>query len=273
MRFREKIVVVTGASSGIGAAVARAFVQEGARVVLVARGVELLNSVCASMGTAALAFPADVSRLEDLEALIQFVQAEFGALHYLVQSAGGNPRGPACDQDARALAMAVDVNLRAPIVLTRLALPLILDSGGGGVVNVASLAGKVPLEDEATYSATKFGLRAFSLAMGQELRETAVTVSVVSPGPVDTGFIMGAVETVPDLVFSQPVSTAEEVAARVLECAYDGKPERALPAMGSRLATLAYLFPGLGRLLKPHLRKRGARAKAHYLAREKARGA
>jgi short-subunit dehydrogenase len=155
----------------------------------------------------------------------------------------------------------VDVNLRAPILLTRRALPHLIASGRGAVVNVASLAGKVPVPGSVAYSATKFGLRGFSMALADELRGTGVTVSCVSPGPVDTQFILAELDTVTDLTMSQPMVTADQVAALVVRCALDGKLERATPRLSSALTTAGYLAPGLRRMLRPMLERRGRRNK------------
>jgi short-subunit dehydrogenase len=163
------------------------------------------------------------------------------------------------------------VNLRAPMVLTRLALPTMRSQGAGNVVNVASLAGRFPLDDEATYSATKFALRIFSFAVAEELRDTGIRISVVSPGPVDTGFITdpSVIESVPPLVFSQPMSTAEEIADLVLDSADDGARERTKPAFSGKLATLGYLLPALRRVLLPAMERKGAREKKKYIARQR----
>jgi short-subunit dehydrogenase len=134
-------------------------------------------------------------------------------------------------------------------------------------VNVASLAGRVPLPHEAVYSATKFGLRTFSMALAEELRGTGITVSAVSPGPVDTNFIMADLDEVPDLVLSQPMVTADEVAALVVACAVDGKVERVTPRASAALTTLGYLAPGLGRMLRPLLEARGRRNKRKFRER------
>ena len=123
------------------------------------------------------------------------------------------------------------------------------------------------MAEEATYSATKFGLRAFSFALAEELRRGGIRVSVVSPGPVDTGFLSD-IDGIPDLVFSQPMYSAEEVASVILQCAHQGQLERAIPRVSGYLTTLGYLFPKLARMLKPLFERKGRRVKARYRARK-----
>ena len=92
-------------------------------------------------------------------------------------------------------------------------------------------------------------------------------MSAVSPGPVETGFILKDLEEVPDVVFSQPMSTADDIAKLILECAADGSIERAHPASSAYLATLGYLVPQLPRLLRPFLERQGRAAKQAYIAK------
>jgi short-subunit dehydrogenase len=262
-QFQDRTVVITGASAGIGLACARRFADAGANVVAVARGAAELERTRAELAQLApiLAIVADVAEPDAPQRIVDSALARFGALHVLVNNAGMHARGLFADLRAADLGAMVDVNLRAPILLAHHALPHLVASGNGAIVNVASLAGRVPTAGGVVYSATKFGLRAFSMALADELRGTGVTVSCVSPGPVDTQFIMAELDTVSDLTMSQPLTSPDAVAALVVACALDGKLERATPKMSSLLTTLGYLAPSLRRALRPGLERRGRRNK------------
>ncbi len=261
-RFDDRTVLITGASSGVGAAAARRFAALGAHVVLAARGAEALQKMADEVGGTAIV--ADVSQPEECRRLIETCIETRGGLDVLVNNAGCHHRGPLASIDAGALTEMVDTNLRAPVVLSRLALPHLQRAARGAIVNVASIAGHVPVPGSATYSATKFGLRALTYAMAEELRGTTVHLSVVSPGPIETDFILADVDAVSDLTFSQPMSTADQIAEMIVACAVDGRIERARPAVSRAIATAGYLFPALPRWLRPAMEKRGRRAKARY---------
>jgi short-subunit dehydrogenase len=222
-------------------------------------------------GGKAQAFPTDVGDIGACERLLQNVTEQLGGFDVLVNNAGANRRGPVEKHAAKELATIVAVNLAAPVVLTRLALPYLRKRGGGAIVNVASIAGQIPVPHEAVYSATKFGLRAFTFALREELEGSNITVSAVSPGPVDTGFIMSELDDVPDLVFANPMSTADDVARLVLDCAADGARERTIPVMTGYMARLGNALPALRRILVPLLSKRGAVVKEKYRERERAK--
>ncbi len=269
-RFRGRVVLITGASAGIGAASARRFAEEGARLALVARHegpLEAIAEELRSRGAETLVVPADVGDLDACRMLVERTADALGGIDVLVNNAGAHFRGAFEMRSPDEIATMIDVNVRAPLVLTSLALPH-LRRTGGTIVNVASLAGMVPLPDAATYSASKFALRAFSLALAQELVGTGVASTLVSPGPIiDTGFLMNALDEAADVVFSQPMSTADEIAQMILDSAHDGRLERAKPAASAVMATASYLFPGLRRRLEPVMRARGRREKARYRER------
>jgi short-subunit dehydrogenase len=111
-------------------------------------------------------------------------------------------------------------------------------------------------------------MRAFARAAAEDLAERDVHSGCVCPGPVDTGFF-GDIDTVPDVVFSQPMSSADQIADGVLECIRTRTPEIVIPRRSGRLATAAYLMPALAKRLQPSLQKRGKENKAAYVARKK----
>jgi short-subunit dehydrogenase len=264
--LEQKIALVTGGSAGIGLAVARQLSARGMRVALVARTEKTLRDAAQEVGGEA--FVCDMNDLPSVSTLPARVVERMGALDIVVNNAGLHHRGPLLSIEPLTLVNMITVNLAAPIVLCRAAVPLLRNPGS--IVNVASLAGMVPMPFQVTYGASKAGLRAFSRALCDELAGSGVTVSVVSPGPVDTGFFGAELERVADIVFSQPMSTAEQVARAVMRCIDEGTPEVALPWWSGKLCTLGYLAPALTRLLRPTMEKRGAHNKRAYIERKRA---
>jgi len=253
MIWKDRVAITTGASSGIGLSVARKLVGRGARVALVARTGDKLETIARELnggngGDRAAAFPLDVKDRAGVEALPARVVARFE------------------ERSAAELVDIIETNLLAPILLTHAALSHL--PRGGIVVNVASLAGKVPVPHEAAYSASKAGLRAFARALDVELTERGIRSRSVNPGPVDTGFF-GPIEAVPNLVFSQPMSSADEVADAVIQAIEGDALEVDVPAISGKLATLGYLSPKLFAALRPIFEKRGAVAKAKFIANKR----
>ena len=136
--FEGKSVIITGASAGVGAEVARVFAEQGARLMLVARGKEALREIATELGeqTKVETMALDVSNSDGCRDLIKKTVFEFGCVHYLINNAGAHHRGNFDLLDVDEIAQMVDVNLRAPLILSRIALEAIRESGGGGIVNV-----------------------------------------------------------------------------------------------------------------------------------------
>ena len=272
MIFKDKTVIITGGSEGVGAAAARLFAQAGANLMLAARNRKNLESIAAELRdkTRVEIFPMDVSDADSCVDLFKKTQFEFGRIDVLVNNAGFQARGYVESVSAEDLGRTIDVNLRAPIMLTRLALPYIRESGGGAIVNVASLAGRTPVPGSAAYSASKFGLRAFTFSLAEEIRDSGIKLAVVSPGPIATQFILGDIDKTSDLTFSQPMSSAEEVAQAILDLCGNNQREQAVPAISGVLTTLIYLMPWLGRALRPALERKGSRVKKELKAKGRA---
>jgi len=272
--FNDKTVIVTGASAGVGAAVARRFAKLGANIVLIARGEKALEKMASELAelTNVYVHPMDVASNDACVVLIDKVIEKFGRIDVLVNNAGYHQRGDVINNQADDLAAMVDVNLRAPIMLTSLVLPYMVKNKCGAIVNVGSLAGRAPLQGAATYSATKAGLRAFSYALADEVKQSDINVGLVSPGPIDTGFIMDDMDAVEDIVFSQPLSSPEQVADAVVKVAQGKRVEISLPAFSGFLTTIVYLLPWLRRKTRPALYRKGRRAKARIAQQKKSGG-
>ena len=270
--FKEKTVIITGGSEGVGAATARKFAAYGANLLLVARGKKNLELIAEELRsqTRVEIMAMDVADEDACANLFRKAAFEFGEIHVLINNAGYHARGIVESITTEDLGKMIDVNLKAPIVLCRLAIPYIREAGGGAIINVASLAGRVPVPGAATYSATKFGLRAFTFALGDELRDANIKLAAVSPGPIDTGFIMANIDNVTDLTFSQPIVTADEVAEEIVKLCANDKPEQPMPWISGWFTTLSYLFPGFGRLMRPLLLARGRRVKRELKAKMRA---
>lgn len=268
--FKDKTVIITGASAGVGAAAARKFAAAGAKLVLIARGKKNLEKIADELrpATQVRLVAMDVADADACANLFKLAEFEFGAVHVLINNAGYHRRGLVGDVSAEDLGRMIDVNLKAPVMLSRLALPYLRNvEGGAAIINVASLAGRLPVMGAATYSASKFGLRAFTFALGEELRGTGIKLAAVSPGPIDTGFIMSNIDSVADITFSQPLSTAAEVADEIMALCMNDKRERSMPPISGGLTMLSYLFPWLGRKLQPVMDSRGRKVKRQLKAK------
>jgi NADP-dependent 3-hydroxy acid dehydrogenase YdfG len=203
------VALVTRASRGIGAAVARALSAEGVRLALASRSGDDLGL------DGAVAHPCDVRRPEDLEALAAEAVERFGGIDILVANAGVGAYGPFLDLPADQLEEMIDVNVKGTLYAVRAALPHLLESDAADIVTLASEAGRRGLPLEAVYCASKFAQVGFTRALDHELREQGVRCSNVCPGGVATDFAMGRGRT-PDMPALAGMMTPENVAEVVL---------------------------------------------------------
>lgn len=171
-------MLLTGATGGIGRAVAHALDDRGARLLLSGRRAELLEQLRAGLGGGAEAVPADLAARGEVAELAE----RAGAVDVLVANAGLPGSGPLDDFTPEEIDRALDVNLRAPMQLTRALVPGMVERGRGHLVFVSSLSGKAASVGSSIYSATKFGLRGFASGLREDLLGTGVNVTVVFPG-------------------------------------------------------------------------------------------
>jgi len=180
--------LVTGASSGIGEAIARALVGAGYDVSLVARRQAELEKLVASVadGRRARAFPADLGELDKIDGLVGRIVEALGPIDVLINNAGWDKVGPFVDSDEADWDRVVAINLYGVFNTCKAVLPIMQQQGHGHVVNLGSDAGRVGSSGEAVYSAAKGGVIAFTKAVAREMARSQVNVNVVCPGPTDT---------------------------------------------------------------------------------------
>jgi len=179
-----RVAVITGASSGIGAATARALAADGHRVALLARRVDRIEALAGELGDGAIAIEADVTDREALVAAAQRVQQELGGTDVLVNNAGVMLLGPFSSEQRADYRQMVEVNLLGAITATEVFLPQLRETGGD-LVNISSVAGRTARVGNAVYAATKWGINGFSEGLRQELQPD-IRVMVVEPGAVAT---------------------------------------------------------------------------------------
>nr|XP_049694217.1 17-beta-hydroxysteroid dehydrogenase 14 isoform X2 [Helicoverpa armigera] len=186
MSFQNKVVIVTGSSSGIGAAIAVQFAEEGAKVAIVGRNQEKLNNVAKKCGKP-LVLVADVTKEEDIKRIIDETLRVFGKLDILVNNAGiANPAGIQSEDAMAVFDKVMTTNLRSAVYLTHLAAPHLVKTKGN-IVNISSVAAcRIFSKDMFAYSAAKAGLDHFTRAVALELASSGVRVNTINPGPVLT---------------------------------------------------------------------------------------
>ena len=191
---KGKVVIVTGASSGIGEATARQFGREGARIVLAARRVDRLEAVAkeiADMGTGAevLVVAADLSKLEDIQSLVNQTLNKFGRIDVLVNNAGFGRLDWLENLDPiKDIQAQMDVNAMGVIQTTRQVLPVMIKQRGGHIINMGSMAGLIGTPTYTIYAASKHAVHGFSEALRREVKPWGIDVSVIYPGGVVTEF-------------------------------------------------------------------------------------
>jgi len=253
MNVKGKVVIVTGASSGIGEATAREFGREGAKVVLAARRVERLESLAqeiAEMKTGAetLVVPADLSKLEDIQALVSQTLDRFGRIDVLVNNAGFGRLDwlenldPKKDIEAQ-----FDVNVLGVVQTTRQALPVMIKQRSGHIINMCSMAGLVATPTYTIYAASKHAVHGFSEALRREVKPWGIDVSMIYPGGVKTEFGEHAgikrktKATTPGFL----LLSAEDVGRAVVELVRRPRAMWIIPWLWSLTALLNKLFPSI----------------------------
>jgi NAD(P)-dependent dehydrogenase (short-subunit alcohol dehydrogenase family) len=221
-----KVAIVTGASKGIGEAIARALGQAGAKVVVSSRKQEAVDALCASLrieGIDATAIAANVGKGEDLQSLVQGTIAQYGGVDILINNAAANPVfGPVEDTETWAFDKIMDVNVKGPFELGKLVLPSMKSRGGGAIVNISSIGGLKPEPQLGIYSVSKAALLSLTKVMAKEWGAYGVRANAICPGLIKTKFseaLWANEQILQHMMGLQPIArigTPEEIAALTL---------------------------------------------------------
>jgi 3-oxoacyl-[acyl-carrier protein] reductase len=189
-QLEGRTALVTGASQGIGRAIARAFARHGANIVVTARSEDKLRALAVeaeAMGVHALAVPADLSVENEINAAAAAASAKFGGVDILVNNAGIiHPRIPVAEFDSQLFRDVLNVNLIGAFLMTKALLPGMIERGYGKIINISSLGGRKGAAGRSAYRITKAGLISFTESLAAEVKQYGIDVNAICPGPVDT---------------------------------------------------------------------------------------
>jgi NAD(P)-dependent dehydrogenase (short-subunit alcohol dehydrogenase family) len=248
-KLANKVVLITGASSGIGAAIARLFAQEGARVALAARSADKLRSLAASLGQNALPLPTDMADPAAVRRTVEATVERFGRLDILVNNAAVGIYGPASTLPPEQFEKVIATNWLGPLHAIQSAVPHMRKQGGGQIINISSVAGKVAIPWMGIYCATKFALNALSDALRLELAGDRIQVITVCPGRIATPFMQHAFCDPRFRPLPPAGISADRVARAVLRASLRGKREIVVPASNWLFVWFHGLFPRLTEIL------------------------
>jgi len=247
----KPVILITGASSGIGAATASLFAAEGYRVALAARRADRLHALAETIqatGGEALVVPTDVSRLDQIQHMVETTLAHFGQIDVLFNNAGFGRLKQLTQLDpVQDIESQLQVNLWGLIQTTRAVLPHMIDRHSGHIINMSSVAGWVALPMYSVYAASKFAVRGFTDALRREVKGYGIHVSGIYPGPVRTEFELHT-GTDQAKKFSTPhflEISAEETAAEVLKLVKRPRRGVVVPRLMLVAVWAEIVFPGL----------------------------
>jgi short-subunit dehydrogenase len=226
------VALVTGASSGIGAATARLLAARGVTVALVARRADRLEEVvadCRSTAPDSRSWPADLADPERAARLARSIWDEYGAIDVVINNAGVPMRRPVQRLTMEEVRRPMTVNYLSPVAITLALLPGMLERRSGVIVNVSSLGGRLGIATEAAYCASKFALAGWSESLVADLAGTGVSVRLVLPGAIDTEIWDQPDNDAP--LYDGPLVPANEVAAGIVACITSPSFEHFLPDM------------------------------------------
>lgn len=257
MALQDKVVVITGASSGIGALTAQMLGKRGAIPILLARSENKLKDTAAGIPGVFGLYACDVTDEEQVQNTFADILSVYGRIDVLLNNAGYGRFAAFTDMESREFDDMMDVNYMGIVRCTKAVVPHMLDRGSGQIVNVASMAGKIGTARSVAYTATKHAVLGFTNALRQELRRQGIIVSAVNPGPIATEFFRTAD---PSGSYEKSVArmmmTPEHVSKKIVKLIDKGKEEIDLPGFAAVGIRLYGLFPRLADKLTYNLMNR-----------------
>ena len=215
-RFVGKVALVTGASRGIGRAVAEAFLDEGGKVALCARSIGTLEALADSFNTKgrrAIAIECDVTSEEGVTRAIGELEKAWGQLHVIVNNAGASGRTPVADASTARWRDILDTNLTGPFLVCHAAAELL--AGDGRIINISSILGRVGVPGYAAYCASKHGLIGLTRSLAHELAPRRITVNAVCPGWVETDMAIRGIQDTADALGMSPDAFRDEAIEKI----------------------------------------------------------
>lgn len=239
--LQEKVVLITGASSGIGRSLAYSFARRGARVILVARRADRLEAVRREIEpytSDVLVIPADLTDDEQLQVVVRQAVDTFGRIDVLVNDAGMSQAGPLQDLDPQRIERLLRLNLWTVIRLTQLVLPIMLQQSSGYIMNIGSGGGRIAVPLFAPYVATKYGVSGFTDALRREIAGTGIHLTLVLPGFTNTDMLNSEMLTLLER-YGYRVEHPDAVAERAIVGLIRGENEVVLGGVQARLGVFA----------------------------------
>jgi NADP-dependent 3-hydroxy acid dehydrogenase YdfG len=273
--LQDKVVIITGAGGGIGAATARLFAKMGARLVLTGHHIEKVDAVdLGPAGAGVLRLQHDVADPASWHEVVARTIEKHGRIDVLVNNAGVVVPGRADELPLADVERQVAVNLLGTMYGCRAVLPSMRSRRSGKIVNVASFGGVLPMPFESVYTGTKFGVRGYSLGLHAELAGSGVGVCVFCPDSVETRQLRQELEhDDPSLSFLDRPLSPEKTAEGILHAVETRKPEILLPAGMGLLSRISMAFPRLVLLFMPMLLRMSGKKRAERREQERAMGA
>ncbi len=261
-KLENKVVLITGASTGIGEALARLFAAEGAKLALAARSLDKLEALARSLDSGAIPIQADMTDPTAIREMVWLTTERFGRVDILINNAGVGMYASFVDAPPEQIEHLIRTNWLGPMHAVQAVVPHMRKQGGGQIINISSVAGKISIPWMAAYCSTKFALNALSYGLRMELENENIQVISVCPGRIKTPFTDNAYKDSMTRALRPGGISAERVARAVLKASIANKREIVVPASNWALFWLHGLFLPWSDLAMVRILRRGMRKRS-----------